>query len=68
MVSSLELVIASVLGFIVFNQALNLIQILGMALILVSIILLEMKKSVLLKLFKKPNKNLEITSETTYEN
>ncbi|BDB01257.1 DMT family transporter [Clostridium botulinum] len=68
MVSSLELVIASVLGFIVFNQALNLVQILGMALILVSIILLEMKKSVLLKLFKKPDKNSEITSETTYEN
>ncbi len=43
MVSSLELVIASVLGFIVFNQSLNLVQILGMALILVSIILLEMK-------------------------
>ncbi|KGO13288.1 DMT family transporter [Clostridium botulinum] len=68
MVSSLELVIASVLGFIVFNQALNLIQILGMVLILVSIILLEFKKSVLLKLFKRPDKKLEITSKTTYEN
>lgn len=68
MVSSLELVIASVLGFIVFNQSLNLVQILGMALILVSIILLEMKKSVLLKLFKRPHKKLEVASETTYEN
>ncbi|EPY2301501.1 EamA family transporter [Clostridium sporogenes] len=67
MVSSLELVIASILGFIVFNQALNLVQILGMALILVSIILLEMKKSDLIKLFKKTNKNLKITSDPTIE-
>lgn len=68
MVSSLELVVASALGFIVFNQTLNLIQILGMILILFSIVLLEIKKSDLLKLFKRPNKNLEMSSETTYEN
>lgn len=68
MISSLELVVASILGFIVFNETLNLIQILGMLLILFSIVLLEIKKSDLLKLFKKNNKNLEIPTETSYEN
>ncbi|WP_251859780.1 DMT family transporter [Clostridium sp. Marseille-Q2269] len=57
MISSFELIISSFLGFIIFKQRLNYVQMMGMTLILFSIMLLELKKSDLLKLFKKPNKN-----------
>ncbi|EJO5346523.1 EamA family transporter [Clostridium botulinum] len=63
MVSSFELVIASVLGFILFKQSLSLVQTLGMILILLSIMLLELKKEDLLKLFRKTNNSPEINSE-----
>lgn len=63
MVSSFELIVASLLGFLIFGQILSLIQILGMVLILFSIMLLEMKKEDLCKILKIKKKDFSISTE-----
>lgn len=44
MISSSELIIASIVGFIIFGETLSKLQILGMIFILLSIVLLQIKK------------------------
>ncbi|WP_027623344.1 DMT family transporter [Clostridium lundense] len=51
-IASLEIVIASIIAYFVFHETLDIVQVIGMILIIVSIIILEVKKETLPKLFK----------------
>lgn len=58
-IASSEIVIASIIAYFVFSQALDMVQIVGMILILLSIMLLEIKKETLTKLFSSHNTSKE---------
>lgn len=55
-IASSEIVIASIVAYFVFNQTLDIIQIIGMILILLSVMILEVKKETIFKILKLNNK------------
>lgn len=51
-IASSEIVLASIIAYFVFHQTLNIVQVIGMILMIVSIIILEVNKEDLFKIFK----------------